>query len=246
MRVVCWFSKGAPSTVAAKLAIARHGHDNTHVVYCDTGSEHPDGLRVMSQVEAWLDHPVTVIRSDTYVDTWDVWNRRRFITGHHGAPCTVELKKKPRFAFQDPTDLNVFGYTNDGRDPARAARFVEQNPGVTTWFPLIEADLRRADCLAMFERNVGPIQEMYRLGYPNNNCIPCPHGGLGYFNMIRRDFPDQFDRMARLERELGHAIHREDDGRSIWLDELDPGRGDIRTEPEFNCSLMCASVEADL
>jgi 3'-phosphoadenosine 5'-phosphosulfate sulfotransferase (PAPS reductase)/FAD synthetase len=242
-RTVCWFSKGAPSTIAAKLAITEHGHDDLDVVYCDTGSEHPDGLRILAAAEEWLEHPVTIIRSESYADTWDVWTRRKFITGQHGAPCTVELKKKPRFAYERPDDLQVFGYTAGGRDPKRAARFVEQNPGISTSFPLIDAGLTRSDCLAMFERNVGPLQEMYRLGYPNNNCIPCPHGGLGYYNMIRRDFPEAFDRMARLEREFGHALHREADDSPIWLDELDPERGDIRTEPDFNCSLMCAIAE---
>lgn len=241
-RTVCWFSKGAPSTVAAKIAIDTHGHNNLDVVYCDTGSEHPDGLRVLAAAEEWLEHPITIIRSEIYTDTWDVWERRKFITGHHGAPCTVKLKKKPRFAFERPDDRQVFGFTIDER--RRAERFTEQNPGITTWYPLLDADLSRSDCLAIFERHVGELQAMYRLGYPNNNCIPCPHGGLGYFNMIRRDFPAAFDRMAALERKFGHALHLEDDGTPIWLDELDPERGDIRTEPDFNCSLMCALWEA--
>ena len=31
---------------------------------------------------------------------------------------------------------------------------------------------------------------MYDLGYPNNNCIGCIKGGMGYWNRIRKDFPD--------------------------------------------------------
>lgn len=243
-RRLCWVSAGAASAVAVKLDLAVH-HDAEHVLaYTDPGSEHPDNARFLADLEVWFGRPITRLKSTRYADTWQVWRERRYLNGPTGALCTAELKKKPRFAFQHPDDVQVFGYTDDRRDRDRAARFAEQNPGVDCRFPLIENNLNRADCLALFERHVGPLQEMYRLGYPNNNCIPCVNGGLGYFNSIRRDFPEAFDRMARLEREYGYALHREDDGKPIWLDELDPDRGDMATEPDFTCSLNCALVEA--
>ena len=60
--------------------------------------------------------------------------------------------------------------------------------------------------------------------------------------MIRRDFPDTFDRMAALERDLGHAINKDADG-AVFLDELDPGRGDMHTDPDIECSLLCPITE---
>ena len=50
---------------------------------------------------------------------------------------------------------------------------------------------------------------MYKLGYNNNNCIGCVKGGIGYWNKIRVDFPAEFDRMAELERKIGHAVLKE-------------------------------------
>ncbi len=38
-RIVVWFSCGAASAVAAKLAVEKY--NNVMVVYCDTGGEHP-------------------------------------------------------------------------------------------------------------------------------------------------------------------------------------------------------------
>lgn len=35
---------------------------------------------------------------------------------------------------------------------------------------------------------------MYDLGYANNNCIGCVKGGIGYWNKIRIDFPEESDR----------------------------------------------------
>ena len=71
---------------------------------------------------------------------------------------------------------------------------------------------------------------------------------------FRRDFPDVFDRMARLERDIGASVLREDSrlfartGRqgSLWLDELDPDRGSYADEPSYECSLMCAIAETEM
>lgn len=250
-RIVCWFSHGAASAVATKLTIAEHGHDRVTVALIDTGSEHPDNLRFRAEAEAWFDHPILVLQSEKYASTWDVWEQRRFLNGPHGALCTAELKKKVRFAFERPDDVQVFGYTADKADAARAVRFREQNPGVTLVTPLIERGLTKSDCLALVERQGIELPAMYRLGYSNNNCVPCVKGGIGYMNKIRRDFPDEFWRLARIEREIGHSALRENDPngtgkRSLWLDELDPDRGNHADEPDFECGLMCAIAEGDL
>ena len=75
---------------------------------------------------------------------------------------------------------------------------------------------------------------MYDLGYRNNNCIGCVKGGMGYWNKIRIDFPEVFERMAKLEREIGHSCIN-----GIFLDELEPGRGRMEDEIIPDCSVMC-------
>ena len=65
------------------------------------------------------------------------------------------------------------------------------------------------------------------------NCLGCCKGGMGYWNHLRKVFPDVFDRMAKLERLIGHSCLKEQftdaDGerktRKVFLDELDPERG---------------------
>jgi len=106
---------------------------------------------------------------------------------------------------------------------------------------LIDEHLTKQDCLGVLLEAGIELPAMYQLGYRNANCIGCPHGGMGYWNMIRRDFPETFARMARLERELDNAICRPG-GSPVWLDELDPGRGDIHSEPDVECSLLCVAV----
>lgn len=245
-RVVCWFSAGAASAVATKIILSQYPPEDVAVVYTNPGSEHPDNQRFITDCESWFDHEVTQISSEKYADTWDVFRKRRYIVGVAGALCTVELKKKLRQEFQRFDDIQVFGYTADTKDAARAVRFREQNPEVDLRTPLIQRDLYKRDCLALIDRAGIQLPAMYQLGYKNNNCIGCPHGGLGYWNKIRRDFPDVFTRMAEMEREVGASCNHDGYEGHIWLDELDPNRGDHANEPDMECSLLCAAVEVEI
>lgn len=241
-RVVSWFSHGAASAVATKIALAEHGP--SVVIACiDVGSEHEDNTRFRADCEQWYGQSITMLKSAKYIDTWDVWERERFLVGPMGAKCTAELKKRVRHAFERPDDLHVFGYTADPRDAKRACRFTDQNPGVDMWAPLVELGLTKGDCLALVERAGIALPAMYLLGYSNNNCVGCVKGGMGYWNKVRVDFPATFERMALLERDMGRTVIRVD-GQGLYLDELDPGRGDYRTETPNDCSLDCAAVEA--
>lgn len=236
-RTVVWFSAGAASAIAAKLALNRD--PNALLVYTDTGSEHPDNQRFIADVEQWLQRPVLRLKSSRYANTWQVWQERRYLNGPAGALCTFELKKKLREGFQHEDDVHVFGYTVEER--LRAERFKANNPSIDLWTPLIEQGLRKADCLALLERAGIALPQMYLLGYRNNNCIGCVKGGRGYWNKIRRDFPETFTRMAALEREIGRSCIN-----GVFLDALDPTIGHAEEEPNIDCSLLCAASIDDI
>ena len=237
-RVVNWFSCGAASALATKLSIEKYG-DRSVVVYTDPKGEHPDNKRFLADCERWFGQKVIVLESRFYTDPWDVMRKERYIVGPDGAHCTGEMKRALRYTFQRPDDIQVFGYTSD--ELARADRFRRENFEVHLETPLIDHGLSKDDCKAALCAAGIELPMMYRLGFQNNNCIGCPKGGMGYWNMIRRHFPAAFQRMALLEREIGATcITTKKDGR-VFLDELDPKRGNIRTEPDIECSLMCHS-----
>lgn len=242
-RTVVWFSCGAASAVTAKLVLSE-GLDDVVLAYTDPGSEHPDNVRFMADCEAWFGREVVRLKSDRYVDTWDVWEQTGYLVGPTGARCTVELKKRPRLEFQRPDDIHCFGF-HEG-EKHRADRIVEQNPGMDFRFPLIERGLTKTDCLAMVERAGIELPTMYKLSFESNNCIGCVKANsFSYWNRIRTHFPDVFDRMAELERRIGHSVCKDADG-PVWLDELDPTRGRKDAMPSWDCSLMCALAEDEL
>jgi 3'-phosphoadenosine 5'-phosphosulfate sulfotransferase (PAPS reductase)/FAD synthetase len=242
-RTVVWFSAGAASAVAAKLTLASVPKSEVFIVYTNPGSEHPDNERFLKDAAEWFGHPIEQLRSEKYADTWDVFNKTNFLVSAFGARCTVELKKRLRFKYQLPDDRQVFGYTSE--EQHRANRFKEQNPGVELITPLIDKGLTKSDCLAIIERAGIKLPAMYELGYRNNNCIGCVKGGAGYWNKIRRDFPETFQRMSELERKIGNTILKDNDGR-IFLDELNPNKGNHADEPDFECSLLCALAEDEI
>lgn len=83
---------------------------------------------------------------------------------------------------------------------------------------------------------------MYEMGYPNNNCIGCVKGGMGYWNRIRNDFPEVFKARAELERKVGMTMLKDRNG-FIYLDELDPDRGNINTEIFPDCTIQCQLID---
>ena len=105
-----------------------HARVDRRAVYCETGSEHPYNERFLADCEKWFGRKVTRIKSERYLDTWDVWKKRRYLAGVKGALCTVELKLMPRLAFQRPDDIHVLGYTADREDVNRAERLQANYP----------------------------------------------------------------------------------------------------------------------
>jgi len=241
-RVVCWFSCGATSAVATLKALEKYrGKLPVEICYCDTGSEHPDNMRFLLDMQRIYGQPITILKNPKFKDCWDVWEKRRYIAGIAGAPCTSEMKIKPRIEFQRPIDIQVFGF--GGEEIERKKRFEENHKEIYVECPLIDASLDKQECFVILTRLGVELPMMYRLGYRNANCVCCPKGMAGYWNKIRIDFPENFNRMAKLERKLNAAINKSYKGgerQRIFLDELDPLAGryqDIDVSCGFDCEL---------
>lgn len=129
----------------------------------------------------------------------------------------------------------MFGYTVEERD--RAERLCRAYPEINASFPLIEKNLTKENCIGLVKELGIEVPMMYRLGFNNNNCIGCVKGGAGYWNKIRKHFPDQFERMATIEREVGHSCIK-----GTFLDDLDPKKGRHINEPSISCDFICQSV----
>jgi hypothetical protein len=242
--IVCWFSAGAASAVAAKMILSQHRAEEVRIVRCIVRNEHEDNDRFTADCEQWFGRKVETIASADYADCWDVWERRGYLSGRNGAPCTIEMKKVPRWNFeqQHSPSLQAFGFTVEERK--RADRFRAQNPEIRLAVPLIDAGLSKQDCFAMLDRAGIALPAMYGLGFKNNNCRTCVKArSPGYWALVRREFPDDFARMATLSRRLGWSPCRASDDSRIWLDELPADTKPQDDSPDVECSLLCVIAE---
>lgn len=237
-RILVWFSCGAASAVAAKVTATRYrGEADVEVVYCDTSAdEHPDNYRFLTDVEKWIDLPIKRLKNPKYTGVDDVFLTERFIVGPRGAACTKRLKRDVREAYQRPDDIHIFGFTSD--EQKRIARFKTLNPEMRVLWMLSSAGITKADCYSIVSRAGIELPAMYRLGFNNNNCIGCVKGGMGYWNKVRREFPEVFKRRAEVERDVGASILRRK-GEPLFLDQLEPDAGHDVPEPPIDCGVLC-------
>lgn len=245
-RIVCWFSCGVASAVATKLAITENaGRLPIIVAYTEVVEEHSDNKRFLVDCAKWFGMPITILRNEEYNGSiYEVFRRVRFLKGPTGAACTRILKKAVREKFQQPGDLQVFGYT--AKEQFRVQRLLDANSELRLLLPLIDNGLVHADCLAMIERAGIEIPAMYKLGYKNNNCIGCVKGEAGYWNKIRVDFPHVFERMALMEKYLGRTVCKVERGGKLTrvsLRDLPPDAGNYEAEADFECSIFCHMAE---
>jgi len=240
-RVLVWFSCGATSAVAAKMAVEKY--PDCEVLYCDTlAYEHKDNPRFMKDVSDWIGKPVKLLKSEKFNDIYEVFDKG-WLIGVHGASCTTELKIKVRLKYQRPNDIHIFGFTADEEN--RIIKFQENNSDTETDDILFDNNITKKDCYKIIKDAGIEIPAMYKLGYNNNNCIGCVKGGQGYWNKIRVDFPDMFDKMAKQERKLNVAINKSYAGdgkrKRVFLDELDPKAGRDVPMPDIECGALCVN-----
>ncbi|KAK9679522.1 hypothetical protein QE152_g39958 [Popillia japonica] len=208
------------------------------IIYTHVADQHEDSLRFLHDCEKLLEREIKVIQSQDYKGVDDVIERVRYINGPGGAACTRLLKKQVRKDWEKENPgfhAYIWGYDIDEKH--RADLIEKTLSDYEHRFPLIENHLTKADCHGAADKMGLKRPVMYDMGYPNNNCIGCVKGGMGYWNKIREDFPEVFTRREKQEREIGRSCIK-----GVYLDELEPGRGRMDMEVMEDCSIMCQMV----
>jgi hypothetical protein len=240
--IAVWFSCGAASAVAARMAVDLYGSScNVRIVNNPVAEEDEDNRRFLADVAAWIGCDIETAASSRYPSSSarDVWRHRKFMSGPTGAPCTIELKKRARQDWEknNPVDWHVLGFTADEQVRHKRFTLTERSNVIPV---LIDAKFTKADCYrALKEAGIKPPR-IYELGYPNANCIGCVKAtSPTYWNHVRRVHPDVFSDRAAQSRELGVRLVRHKNKR-VFLDELPADAiGKPMKNLDFECGIFC-------
>lgn len=238
--IVVWFSCGAPSAVASKMTIDEYGKEyDVMVVYNPVDEESEDNKRFLKDVSKWIGQEI-IEAKNTKIGTTsavEIWEKRKYMSGIKGAPCTMLLKKGARYEFELKHDIafHVLGFTLEEKD--RHIKFTTQER--SNVIPvLIDNKVTRYDCFDIIQDAGIKLPEAYLLGMPNNNCFGCVKSqSPTYWNLIRRIKPAVFKLRAEQSRRLGVKLVKLK-GKRIFLDELPENAkgGKIKS---YDCGIFC-------
>jgi hypothetical protein len=161
------------------------------------------------------------------------------MSGPMGAPCTLELKKKARQEWEQDNnpDYTVLGFTSEETKRANRFRLTERDSLLT---PLIDEGYDKQWCFNVLTEAGIELPAIYKLGYPNANCIGCVKAGSAtYWNLVRETFPDVFEKRAIQSRDIGAKLAYYK-GERLFLDELNPkAKGRDLKNYDFECGIFC-------
>ncbi|HBG71395.1 MAG: hypothetical protein A2W93_14180 [Bacteroidetes bacterium GWF2_43_63] len=220
--IVVWFSCGAASAVAAKRTIELYGKEcRVIVANSPIKEEHEDNRRFLKDISEWIQQPIIEVKNKDFPNASivEVFDKRKYMGGIIGAPCTMILKKEARYQFEKSVKINfhVLGFTVDEWE--RQKHFNEGERQNT--IPVLTTSLiTKKDCFNILRKQNIKIPEIYTLKFPNANCVGCVKAtSPSYWNLVRECFPNVFECRAEQSRRLGVRLVRVK-GKRIFLDEL--------------------------
>lgn len=222
--IAVWFSCGAASAVAAKEIIKDYGKTNTILIVNNpVANEHHDNIRFLKDCEKWFGQKIISATNKNYpsCDIRDVFDKRKYISGNTGAPCTMELKREARYQFEkkNKIDWHVLGFTYEEKN--RSDKFMKYERGNVIPI-LIEKNISKNDCFNIIREAGIELPEIYKLGYPNANCIGCVKSSSPtYWNLVRDTFPDIFKDRAEQSKRIGAKLVKAHSKHLPWLEKVD-------------------------
>ena len=234
--LVSWFSAGVSSAVATKTAINKY--KDVKIMYIHIEDQHEDTMRFLHDCEKWFGQEIEILQSDLK-NVENACLKCGFVNSPYGASCTTILKKRVRKQWErKQTEDITYVWGFDLQEKNRAQRLFTSMPEFDHYFPLIENNITKQDAHGIMQKAGIKRPYMYELGYPNNNCIGCIKGGAGYWNKIRIDFPDVFEKRAKMERVIGGKVFKE-----FYLDELPENFGRDQKIIIPDCGFFCEVPE---
>ena len=238
--IAVWFSCGAASAIAAKQIIDKYSKTNDILIVNNPiKEEHEDNRRFLKDIEEWLQHPIIQAKNKDFPNASivEVFNKRKYMSGIKGAPCTKLLKKHARYEFEmnNKIDFHVLGFTFEEINRQERFNIFERSNTINI---LIDNKIIKYDCMQILRKSNIKLPVIYSLGFPNANCIGCVKAtSPTYWNLVRKTFPNVFKQRAEQSRIIGARLVRVK-GKRIFLDELKTTDRGAKIK-SWECGIFC-------
>lgn len=159
------------------------------------------------------------------------------MSNRFGAPCTQVLKKQSRYEFELKHNIafHVLGFTYDELSRHETFKKFERDNILPV---LIDNKITKKDCFSILADAGIKLPMIYKLGFPNANCIGCVKAtSPTYWNLVRKQFPEVFAERAEQSRRLGARLVRYK-GQRLFLDEL-PENAKGNNLKSYECGIFC-------
>jgi len=205
-KVIAWWSGGVTSAIICKLCIDMFGIENVRIIFIDTKNEDEDTYRFKTDCENWYGCKIETITNIgvRYESIQHVWNKYLSLNISKGASCSLRLKRYVREDWEKHNKWSYQAFGFDIKETQRAISMTLNQPHINAIYPLMLFGLTKKDCINMLKKEGLDLPITYKYGFQNNNCFKtgCIQGGIGYWQKMKRDFPEKFYTMAKVEHEL--------------------------------------------
>ena len=207
--IIGWWSGGVTSAVTCKIIIDLYGLENCRFIFIDTMNEDDDTYRFKKDCEEWYGKEIETISAipDRFESIQHVWRKHKSLNSANGAICSSYLKRDVRLRWEKENEFTHQAFGFDLDESKRAKSMSKNHLQAKAIFPLLLFGILKVDCIKLIEEQGIEVPNMYKLGFTNNNCFKtgCIQAGIGYWQKMKREFPEKFDTMANMEHELTDA-----------------------------------------
>lgn len=214
MELVISFSGGKDSSAMLAFLCEKYPHIKKHVVFADTGWEHPDAEEWCRKIVGMFDLPLHVVKNKRKTLLTMVQKRKMF-PGMTKRQCTSDLKRDPVHSWiknnvKDKLVVSCMGIrSEESTDRAKQKRLV-RNKRVTNsrrtmwdWQPI--KDWTKVEVLAYLELKGVPLHPVYQY-LDRFSCRVCIFMTEHNLQQVAKHDPEAIEIISVIEKEIDFTM----------------------------------------
>jgi hypothetical protein len=188
-------SGGVCSFWAAQRVVAKHGRENTTLLFADVLIEDEDLYRFTQQSAEFLGIGITRISRE--LTPWQLFAKEGMIGNSRAPLCSIRLKREPLDEWHRQHCLEFTTTLHIGIDWTESHRLDNLRKEKPTWrieAPMCEPPYwDKCKMLSELKRIGIEPPRLYAMGFPHNNCGGfCVKAGQAQFALLLRTMPDRY------------------------------------------------------